>query len=131
MEVREIMSREVRIANAAETLQEAAEVMADEGVGALPVGDHGRLVGLITERDIVVRAVALGRAPAETPVRDVMSEEVLYCFEDEDVEETARHMDELKIRRMPVLNRAKRLVGVVALSDIKQHATRDVGRKPW
>ncbi len=131
MEVREIMSREVRIAHAAETLQEAAEVMADEGVGALPVGDHGRLVGLITERDIVVRAVALGRAPSETPVRDVMSEEVLYCFEDEDVDETARHMDELNIRRMPVLDRDKRLVGVVALADIKGRATRDVVRKPW
>lgn len=131
MEVREIMSRDVRIAHAAETLQEAAEVMADEGVGALPVGDHGRLVGLITERDIVCRAVALGRAPADTPVREVMSEEVLYCFEDEDVDETARHMDELKIRRMPVLDRRKRLVGVVALADIRQRATRDVVRKPW
>jgi CBS domain-containing protein len=121
----------MRIASAAETLQEAAEVMADEGVGALPVGDHGRLVGLITERDIVQRAVALGRSPAETPVRDVMREEVLYCFEDEDVEETARHMDELNIHRMPVLNRAKRLVGVVALSDIRQRESRDVVRKPW
>lgn len=131
MEVREIMSRDVRIARAAETLQEAAEVMADEGVGALPVGDEGRLVGLITERDIVCRAVALGRAPADTPVREVMSEEVLYCFEDEDVDETARHMDELKIRRMPVLDRRKRLVGVVALADIRQHASRDVVRKPW
>jgi len=131
VEVREIMSRDVRIAHAAETLQEAAEVMADEGVGALPVGDHGRLVGLITERDIVCRAVALGRAPADTPVREVMSEEVLYCFEDEDVDETARHMDELKIRRMPVLDRRKRLVGVVALADIRQRATRDVVRKPW
>lgn len=131
MEVREIMSREVRIAHAAETLQEAAEVMVDEGVGALPVGDHGRLVGLITERDIITRAVARGRSPADTPVRDVMSEEVLYCFEDEDVEETARHMDELNIRRMPVLDRAKRLVGVVALADIRQRASRDVVRKPW
>jgi len=125
------MSRRLRIANAAETLQEAAEVMADEGVGALPVGDRGRLVGLLTERDIVERAVALGRSPAETPVRDVMREEVLYCFEDEDVEETARHMDELNIHRMPVLDRAKRLVGVVALSDIRQRETRDVVRKPW
>jgi len=131
VEVREIMSREVRIANAAETLQEAAEVMADEGVGALPVGDRGRLVGLITHRDIVTRAIARGRSPTSTPVRDVMSEEVLYCFEDEDVEEAARHMDELQIRRMPVLDRRKRLVGVVALDDIKQRATRDVVRKPW
>ena len=131
MEVRDVMSRRMHIASAAETLQEVAEVMADEGVGALPVGDHGRLVGLITERDIVQRAVALGRSPLETPVRDVMREEVLYCFEDEDVEETARHMDELNIHRMPVLNRAKRLVGVVALSDIRQRETRDVVRKPW
>ena len=125
------MSRRMRIASAAETLQEAAEVMADEGVGALPVGDDGRLVGLITERDIVQRAVALGRSPAHTPVREVMREEVLYCFEDEDVEETARHMHELNINRMPVLDRAKRLVGVVALSDIRQRETRDVVRKPW
>jgi CBS domain-containing protein len=131
MEVRDIMSREVCIADAGASLAEAAAAMADEGVGALPVGDRGRLVGLITDRDIVVRGIALGRSPAETPVRDVMSEAVLYCYEDEDVEETARHMDELQIRRMPVLNRERRLVGVVALADIKQRATRDVVRKPW
>lgn len=131
MEVREVMARDVRIASAGESLQHVAEAMADQGVAALPVSDRGRLVGMISEHDIVVRAIALGRAPAETPVREVMSEEVLYCFEDEDVEETARHMDELHVPRMPVLNRARRLVGVVALDDIKRHENRDVVRKPW
>ncbi|MET0292456.1 MAG: CBS domain-containing protein [Steroidobacteraceae bacterium] len=128
MEVREIMSRDVRIAGIGETLSDAAAAMADEDVGALPVSDRGKLVGMITDRDIVVRAVALGRSPSETVVGDVMSEEALYCFEDEDVEEAARNMSELKIRRLPVLNRAKRLVGILALADVARHVdTPDAG----
>jgi CBS domain-containing protein len=121
VQVREIMSRDVRIAHASESVRDIAAAMADEDIGTLPVSEHGRLVGVITDRDIVFRAVALGRAPAETRVRDVMSEETLYCFEDEDVEEAARHMSEFKVRRMPVLSRAKRLVGVLALADIARH----------
>jgi CBS domain-containing protein len=118
VEVREIMSRDVRIAGVGESLSDAAAAMADEDVGALPVSDRGRLVGMITDRDIVVRAIALGRSPEETVVGEVMSEEALYCFEDEDVEEAARNMSELKIRRLPVLNRSKRLVGILALADV-------------
>jgi CBS domain-containing protein len=122
VEVREIMSSNARMALAGENLCDAAEAMADQDVGALPVSDHGRLVGMITERDIVVRAVALGRSPLDTPVRDVMSEEALYCFDDEDVQDAARNMTELKIGRIAVLNRAKRIVGVVALADIAGYA---------
>lgn len=121
MEIREIMSRELRIASTGQTLREAAQAMAEQDVGALPVGDHGRLVGMITDRDIVTRAIARGRSPAETRVAEVMSEEVLYCFEDEDVESAAREMSELQIRRLPVLDRQKRLVGVVALADLARH----------
>ncbi len=128
---------------AGEMLSEAAAAMADEDVGALPVSDRGRLVGTITDRDIVVRAIALGRSPTETAVREVMSEEALYCFEDEDVEEAARSMSELRIRRLPVLSRAKRLVGMLALQDVARHASaadsrersanaiRDGERTPW
>jgi CBS domain-containing protein len=119
LEVREIMSRDVRIAEVGESVLEAAEAMAEEEVGSLPVSDRGRLVGMITERDIVFRAVALGRAPADTPVRDVMREEALYCFEDDDVETAARHMSELQVRRLPVLNRSRRLVGVLAFADVE------------
>lgn len=137
------MSRDVRMAMAGEMLSEAAAAMADEDVGALPVSDRGRLVGTITDRDIVVRAIALGRSPTETAVRDVMSEEALYCFEDEDVEEAARSMSQLKIRRLPVLNRSKKLVGMLALTDVARHvetpqppehsasAIRDGERTPW
>lgn len=121
MQIREIMSRDVRIADVRDNLRQAAQLMATQDVGALPVGDQGRLVGIVTDRDIVVRAVAEGRAPEETPVSEVMSQEVLYCFDEDDIEDAAREMSELQIRRIPVLDRERRLVGVVALADIARH----------
>jgi CBS domain-containing protein len=96
---------------------EAARLMKQRDTGCLPVGENDRLVGMITDRDIAVHAVAEGKGP-DTPVQDVMTKEVLYCFEDEDLESVVDQMGELKVRRLPVLNRDKRLVGIVALSDI-------------
>jgi CBS domain-containing protein len=91
--------------------------MADLDVGALPVGEEDRLVGMITDRDIAVRAVGTGRDP-ETRVREVMSQEVMYCFEDEDVERVVKNMADIQVRRLPVVNREKRLVGIVSLADV-------------
>jgi CBS domain-containing protein len=85
--------------------------------GALPVRDHDRLVGMITDRDITVRAIAQGKGPTAT-VGEVMSPEVLYCYEDQDIEEVLRNMADIKVRRLPVLNREKRLVGIVSLGDL-------------
>ena len=94
--------------------------MRDEDIGALPVGENDRLIGMVTDRDIAVRGVAEDRAPETTTVRDVMSEKVYYCFEDDDVEDAARCMAENQVRRLPILNRDKRLTGIVSLADIAQ-----------
>jgi CBS domain-containing protein len=92
-------------------------MMAQIDAGILPVGENDRLVGMITDRDIAVRAVACGKGP-DTPVRDVMTAEVKYCFMDDDIDDIARNMADLKIRRLPVLNAQKRIVGILSLGDI-------------
>jgi CBS domain-containing protein len=83
----------------------------------LPVGENDRLVGVVTDRDIALRAVAQGKAPS-TKVREVMSREVKYCFDDEDLDHVARNMADIQVRRLPVVNRDKRLVGIVSLGDV-------------
>jgi CBS domain-containing protein len=117
MQVSEVMSNDVNIANPQQTIREAAQMMAEIDAGALPVGENDRLVGMITDRDIAVRAVAAGKGP-DTPIREVMSAEVRYCFADDDIEEIAHNMADIKVRRLPVLNAKKRLVGIISLSDI-------------
>jgi len=113
------MTRDVQIVSPDQTIAEAAKMMARIDAGSLPVGENDRLVGMITDRDIAVRAVAEDK-PCSTPVRDVMSAEMLYCFEDEDMEEVAKNMGDKKVRRLPVVNRDKRLVGIVSLGDLAQ-----------
>jgi CBS domain-containing protein len=117
MRVSEAMTRDVRVANPGQTIREAAQMMAELDAGALPVGEQDRLVGMITDRDIAVRAVAHGKSP-DTRVRDVMTDDVKYCFDDDDVEDVARNMADIQVRRLPVVNRDKRLVGIVAIADI-------------
>ena len=117
MRVSEAMTPDVRIAAPSQSIQEAAKMMAEIDAGVLPVGENDRLVGMITDRDIAVRAVAKGLDP-KTKVREVMSDEVLYCFDDEDLDDVAHNMADIKVRRLPVLNRDKRLVGIVSLGDI-------------
>jgi CBS domain-containing protein len=118
MDVREVMTPDVVIASPDDTLQHAAEMMVDIDAGVLPVGEKDRLVGMLTDRDITVRAVAAGKSPAECRVREIMSPEIRYIYEDESLEDAARNMSELQIRRLPVLNRDKRLVGIVSLGDL-------------
>ena len=120
MRVSEAMTREVRVANPTQTIRDAAKMMAEIDAGAVPVGENDRLVGMITDRDIAIRAVAQGKGP-DTPVRDVMSKDIKYCYEDEDLEHVAENMGELQVRRLPVVNRDKRLVGIVALGDIARN----------
>ena len=117
MRVFEAMTRDVRVALPEQTIQDAAKMMGDMDAGVLPVREGDRLVGMITDRDIAVRAVALGKGP-QTPVREVMSPEVMYCFEDDDTDAVARNMADIKVRRLPVVNRDKRLVGIIALGDL-------------
>jgi CBS domain-containing protein len=117
MRVSEAMTRDVRVANPDQSIREVARIMGEIDVGALPVGENDRLVGMVTDRDIAVRAVAQGKSP-DTKVRDVMSREVKYVFDDEDVDHVARNMGDVQVRRLPVVNRDKRLVGIVALADV-------------
>ena len=116
MQIKEIMTRDVAMVQPADSIREAARRMRDHDVGSLPVTDGDRLVGHITDRDIVIRALA-GLGGPETLVSAVMSDRVLYCFDDEAVEEVARNMAENQVRRLPVVNRDKQLCGIVALGD--------------
>jgi CBS domain-containing protein len=125
MRVSEAMTRDVRVANPDQTIREAAQMMAELDAGALPVGEQDRLVGMITDRDIAVRAVAHGKAP-DTRIREVMTDDVKYCFDDDDVEDVARNMADIQVRRLPVVNRDKRLVGIVAIADIAASEEPDV-----
>ena len=119
MKISKCMTRDVRLASPTQSIQDAAKMMAEIDAGSLPVGQDNRLVGMITDRDIAIRAVAEGKSP-DTPVREVMSQEVLYCFEDQELEEVARNMADIKVRRLPVLNRSKHLVGIVSLGDLSR-----------
>ena len=117
MKVSECMTRDVQLTNPDETLQQAARTMVDIDAGFLPVGDGDKLIGTITDRDIAVRGVAKGLGP-DARVRDVMTEEVLYCYEDQDGQDVLENMADEQIRRLPVVDRNKRLVGVVSISDL-------------
>jgi CBS domain-containing protein len=118
MEIREVMTKDVRLVDPDTTLKDAAQMMRDGDFGLLPIGENDRLIGTITDRDITVRAVAAGKDPNRTAVRDAMSEGITWCFEDQSCAEAAALMGEKQIRRLPVLNREKRLVGIVALGDL-------------
>jgi len=117
--ISEVMTRDIQVARPDQTIREAAMTMARQDIGSLPVGENDKLIGMITDRDIVLRAVAEGRSP-ETSVREVMTDNIKYCYEDEDIAHVAQNMAELQVRRLPVINREKRLVGIVALSNVAQ-----------
>jgi CBS domain-containing protein len=118
MIISEVMTREVRVASPDDTLQCAARVMEEEDFGSLPIAENDRLVGMLTDRDITIRGVARGLPPQGAKVREVMSTEVRYVYEDETVRDVAQVMGDLHVRRLPVLNRDKRLVGIVSLGDL-------------
>ena len=119
MKVRDAMTRGAECVRPDADLREAARKMRDLDVGPLPVcGDNDKLVGMVTDRDITVRAVAEGKDPTRTPVKDVMTDHISWCYEDDDVSDAARQMGEKQIRRLVVLNRDKKLVGIVSLGDL-------------
>jgi CBS domain-containing protein len=117
MRISEAMTRDVHLARPDQTIQDAAKLMAEIDSGALPVTDGDRLIGMVTDRDLAIRAVAQGKGP-QTSVREVMSPDVKYCFDDEDTEEVAHNMADIQMRRLPVVNRDKRLVGIISLGDL-------------
>jgi len=118
MKLSEVMTRHVEVIHPDATLQEGAEKMKSLNVGSLPVCDGERLQGMITDRDITVRATVEGRDPASVRVSDVMTPEVAYCHDDQDVQAAADLMAQKQIRRLPIVDRNKRLVGIVALGDM-------------
>jgi CBS domain-containing protein len=118
MQLKDVMTRDVEVVHPNATLEEAAAKMDSLDIGPLPVCDGNRLVGMVTDRDITVRATAAGKDPRTTQVREVMTDNVVYCFDDDDTNEAARLMEEQQIRRLVVLDRDKRLVGIVSLGDL-------------
>jgi CBS domain-containing protein len=120
MKISECMSRDVQTVTADQPIQEAAQFMLRADAGSMPVCDGDRIVGIVTDRDIAVRAVAQGRGP-DTPVREAMTDHVDYCFDDDDVEEVAMKMSDAQVRRFPVLSREdNKLVGIVSLGDLSR-----------
>ena len=117
MQVQDLMTRDVAMINSDQTIEKAARLMAELDVGILPVGEGDRLVGMVTDRDIAVRGLAKGKDP-NTKVRDVMTPAVKYCFVDQEIDEIAMNMADIQVRRLPVLSRDKRLVGILSLCDI-------------
>jgi CBS domain-containing protein len=118
MRVSEAMTRAVRVCNSGQSIGDCARTMRQIDAGVLPVAERDRLVGMITDRDIAVRAVAAGKGP-ETPVREVMSRQVLFCFDDQDLDHIAKSMGEARVRRLPVIDReSSHLVGILSLADI-------------
>ena len=128
MKISEIMSSDVETVTADQPIQEAARFMLTGDAGAIPVSDGDRLIGMVTDRDITVRAVAEGRGP-ETPVREVMTDTLLFCFDDQDVDEVAIQMSDAQVRRFPVLSReGERLVGIVSIGDLSRSNDSDAAQ---
>jgi CBS domain-containing protein len=117
MKVRDAMTTDLQLCTPDDTLRDAAEAMAALGVGLLPVTDNERLVGMISDRDIAIRGVGMGRGP-DSRVGDSMTADVKYCYDDQDLDEVTANMGDIQVRRLPVVSRDKQLVGIIALGDI-------------
>jgi CBS domain-containing protein len=118
MQIKEIMTTDVNVIHGEATLSDAARMMRDLNVGAIPVADGQKISGVLTDRDIVVRSTADGRDPNTVTVREVASTDVAWCYEDEEIEDALGKMKERKIRRLPVVSRENQLVGIVSIGDI-------------
>jgi CBS domain-containing protein len=116
-QVADVMTRDVRVVSPTDTIQRAAQCMDELNVGAVPVCDGAKLVGMVTDRDITVRGVAAGKG-GDRPVSEVMSEHVRWCYEDQDVDEAMDEMRDAQIRRLPVIDHDKKLIGILSLGDL-------------
>lgn len=125
MQIKEIITPEPQCISPDATLVEAAEDMKSLDVGILPICENDRLIGTVTDRDIILRAIAVGRNPRITKVREVMSSKIIYCFDDQNVEDAAGMMEKNQVRRLPVLDHDKRLVGIISIGDLAARAHQD------
>ena len=123
-QVADVMTRDVRVVSPKDSIQRAAQCMDELNVGVVPVCDGSKLLGMVTDRDITVRGVAAGKM-ADTPVTEVMSEHVRWCYEDQDIDEVMDEMRDAQIRRLPVINHEKQLVGIVSLGDLADRGSDD------
>ena len=118
MKAKDLMTLDCRTCTADDSVEAAASVMSKQNLGCLPVAENDRLVGMITDRDIVTRGVAEGKDLSVIRVGELMSGKVYYCFEDQNCEEVAQNMGKLQVRRMPIMNKEKKLVGILSLGDL-------------
>jgi CBS domain-containing protein len=122
MQIADLMTRHVTVVAPDARIPEIAREMRDSDLGAIPVAENDRLIGMVTDRDIVVRALPDGRDPSGVTARDVMTGGALYCFADQTAEDVLQNMSEVHVRRLPVVNRDKKLVGIVSLGDLAEEA---------
>jgi CBS domain-containing protein len=127
MEIKQVMTHKVTFVEPTTGIAEIARRMRDEDIGSTPVVENDRLIGVVTDRDIVTRVIATNDDTRSATARDAMSPKVLYCFDDQTVEEVLANMGENQVRRLPVVNRNKRLVGVVSLGDLAKAASAHAG----
>ena len=122
MQIKDVMTAQVTTIKPNTRLEEIARIMRDEDIGAVPVAEADRLVGMVTDRDIVLRGVAEGDEVQSRTARDVMSAKILYCREDQSIDEVLKNMGDMQVRRLPVIDRQDRLVGIVSLGDLSREA---------
>jgi CBS domain-containing protein len=122
---REVMTKDPASCNASETVTKVASLMKQHDVGSVPVAESDRLVGIVTDRDIVLKVVAAGRNPEQTPVRDAMTPNPVCCREDDDVEQALKLMKERQVRRMPIVDGSGRLSGIIAQADVATRVNKD------
>jgi CBS domain-containing protein len=127
MQIKAIMTEKVSSVGPDTPVAEIARQLRDSDIGSTPVADNDRLIGIVTDRDIVTRIVAAGTDPRTATAREAMSPKILYCYDDQTVEEVLTNMGDMQIRRLPVVNRDKRLVGIVSLGDLAKASKRKAG----
>jgi CBS domain-containing protein len=123
-QIKDVMSSDFKWMSADAPVSQVAQAMRDKDIGFMPLAQNDQLIGMITDRDITIRATAEGKDPQTTKAGEIMTAETLYCYDDQDVEEVCNNMGEVQVRRMPVVNRDKRLVGIVSMGDLAQSASR-------
>lgn len=123
-QIKDVMSQNFKWMAPDSPVSQVAQEMRDMDCGFMPLAENDKMIGMITDRDITIRAVAEGKNPAECKARDIMTPKTYYCYDDQDVEEVCNNMGEIQVRRLPVVNRDKRLVGIVSMGDLAQAASR-------
>lgn len=123
-QIKDVMSPNFKWMAPDSPVSQVAQEMRDMDCGFMPLAENDRMIGMITDRDITIRAVAEGKNPADVTARDIMTPKTYYCYDDQDVEEVCNNMGEIQVRRLPVVNRDKRLVGIVSMGDLAQSASR-------